>query len=44
MYDAYFQKTQKSQTRENVIPTADRLLNGFSKALIRHKAEEYVLK
>ena len=27
MYDAYFQKTQKSQTRENVIPTADRLLN-----------------
>ena len=27
MYDAYFQRTQKSQTRENVIPTADRLLN-----------------
>jgi len=26
MYDAYFQRTQKSQTRENVIPTADRLL------------------
>ena len=27
MYDAYFQKTQKSQTRENVIPTADNLSN-----------------